>query len=74
MGLLFQLAAINKPLVSVSKLIEDGYQVIFDEAGSYILNKKTKKVVRMRKQKGVFVIDCYVTKPADANEDFSRPR
>ena len=74
MGILFQLAAINKPLVSVSKLIEDGYQVIFDDAGSYILHKKTKNIVRMRKQKGVFVIDCYVNKPAEPTEGFSRPR
>ena len=71
MEIMFQLAAINKPLVSVSKLIGDGYKVVFDESNSYILHKQTKKIIRMRLEKGVFVIDCYVKKPA---EGFSRPR
>ena len=71
MELMFQMAAINKPLVSVSKLIEDCYNVVFDESNSYILHKQTKKIIRMRLEKGVFVIDCYVKKPA---EGFSRPR
>ena len=60
--LMFQLAAINKPLVSVSKLIEQGYKVIFDEDKSYIIHKKSKKIIKMRKEKGVFVVDAYIAK------------
>ena len=59
---MFQVAAINKPLVSVSKLNESGYWVVFDEDKSYILHKKTKKVIHMRKERGVFMIDAYVAK------------
>jgi hypothetical protein len=70
--LLFQIAAINKPLVSVSKLNEAGYKVVFDENNSYIMNKKTKKVIKMKKEKGVFVIDAYVPKKLETG--FSRPR
>jgi hypothetical protein len=40
--LLFQIAAINKPLVSVSKHNEAGYKVVSDENNSYIMHKKTK--------------------------------
>ena len=58
--LLFQIAAINKPHVSVSELNEAGYQVVFDENNSYITNKKTKRVIKMTKDKLVFVIDAYV--------------
>jgi hypothetical protein len=60
--IMFQLAAIHKPLISVSKLNETGYKVVFDEDKSYILHKKTKKVIHMRKERGVFVIDAYVAK------------
>ena len=60
--IMFQLAAIHKPLVSVSKLNESGHRVIFDEDKSYILPKKTKEVIHMRKERGVFVIDAYVAK------------
>ncbi len=70
--LLFQIAAINKPLVSVSKLNEAGYKVVFDENNSYIMNKKTKKVIKMKMEKGVFVIDAYVPKKLETA--FSRPR
>ena len=34
--ILFQVANISKPLVSVSKLIDDGHQVVFDKRASYI--------------------------------------
>ena len=59
---MFQLAAINKPLVSVSKLIEQGYRVIFDEDNSYIIHKKSMEIIKMRKEKGVFVVDAYIAK------------
>ena len=60
--ILFQIAAIHKPLVSVSKLNESGYKVVFDEDRSYIIHKKTKKVINMRKERGVFTIDFFVAK------------
>ena len=69
---MFQLAAINKPLISVSKLIENGYKVVFDGDNSYILHKRTKKIIKMRKERGVFVVDAYISKqPAS---DFIRQR
>ena len=74
--LIFQIAAINKPLVSVSKLVEDGYRVIFDDDESYILQKKTGNIITMRKEQGVFVIDTYVMKKprSPKNEPgFTRP-
>ena len=70
--LVFQLAGINKPLISVSKLIEAGYRVVFEEENSYIMHKKTRKIIKMTKERGVFVIDAYVQKSPDAG--FTRPR
>ena len=73
--LIFQIAAINKPLVSVAKLVEDGYRVVFDEEESHIIHKQTKKDIIMRKERGVFVIDAYVnSKKKSKNEPgFNRP-
>ena len=48
----FQIAAIHKALVSVSKLDEAGYKVIFDDDNSNIMHKKTRKVIKMEKEKG----------------------
>ena len=69
--LAFQLAAINKPLVSVSKLIDDGWRVVFDKDLSYLLHKESKKVIRMKRERGVFVVDAWV-QPEDKTEGFSR--
>ena len=70
--LMFQIDAINKPLVSVSKLTEQGYKVVFDDDESYIYHKKTKQIIKMRKDRGVYVVDAYV--PKQANSSFTRPR
>ena len=71
--LMFQIAGIHKPLVSVSKLIEAGYRVVFDDDNSYIILKKTKQMIKMKKVKGVFVVDAYVTRNNNG-QGFSRPR
>ena len=70
--LLFQIAPINKPVVGVSKLNGAGYEVVFDENNSYIMRKKTKRVIKMKMEKGVFVIDAYVPKKPESG--CSRPR
>ena len=36
--------------------------MIFDDDNSYVMHKKTKKVIKMKKGKGVFVVDAYVPK------------
>ena len=69
--LLFQIAGINKPLVSVSKLIDEGWRVIFDADGSYLLHKQTGKRIAMDRTRGVFTIDAYV-EPEDRQPVFSR--
>ena len=56
----FQVAAINKPLVSVSKLVDDGWRVVFDGDASYIKHKKTGNIINIRRERGVFVVDAYV--------------
>ena len=67
-SILFQIAAINKPLVSVSKLVDEGYEVVFSEKESYILHVQSGKKILMKRERGVFVIDAF----ANPSEDFSR--
>ena len=68
---MFQLAAINKPLVSLGKLVDDGHSVIFDGIESYILRKKSGKRIKLKRERGVFVIDAYAD-PEQGGSDFSR--
>ena len=46
--------------------------MIFDDDNSYILHKKTKKIIKMRKERGVSVVDVYMAK--DSNQGFKRQR
>ena len=70
--ILFQVAQITKPLVSVSKLIDDGHQVVFDQRASYIIQKESGKKMMLRRERGVFIIDAFaelVRKPRTVNKD-----
>ena len=74
---MFQVAAVNKPLVSVSKLIDDGWRVVFDEEASYIKHKRTGKIINIGRGRGVFVVDAFVdpekTKQKNEDQVFRRP-
>ena len=58
----FQLAPINTPLVSVAKLTADGWRVVFDWDHSYLQHKRTGKVIALKRERGVFVVDAYFEK------------
>ena len=53
-------AGINKPLVSVSKLIADGWRVIFDEERSYLIHKATGHTIDLRCERGIFTVDAFI--------------
>ena len=71
----FQVAAINKVLASVSALVDSGHRVVFDQDDetktdlSFIINKKTNQSIRMRRERNVWVIDAFI----DDDSLFSRP-
>ena len=75
-SLTFQVAKVNKPLCSVSKLIDDNFRIVFDRSGSYIMDKATGEVMRIKRERGVFVLEAFVGRnpcmTAKENEDFSR--
>ena len=73
----FQVAEVNKVLASVSHLVDAGHRVVFDqdeETGkdvSFILNKKTGSVIKMRRERNVWVIDAFINEDDDTG--FHRP-
>ena len=40
------------------KLIDEGWCVVFDEESSYMLHKKTRKVIKIHRTRGGFTIDA----------------
>ena len=71
--IMFQVADINKPLCSVSHLTDMGYCVVFNrhlgKDVSYIMHKETKQFWRMKRERGVFILDAYLTEGIDPRSD-----
>ena len=63
MQMTFQLAAVNKALGSVSQIVANGNQVVFDPMGSYIENVKTTEKLWLREHNGVYVLDVMIAPP-----------
>ena len=57
-----QVCDVNKPLLSVRKVMAGGSRVVFDEAGSYIENKATGERTWLKEQGGMFILKMYVQK------------
>ena len=59
----FQAAPVAKPLGSVKRICQAGHYVIFDEDGSYIMNKATGELNWLREQNGNYMLDVWVPPP-----------
>ena len=59
-GMLMRAAPVSKPLASVKKICQAGHTLLFDDEGSYIINKTTGEVNWMREDDGNYMFDARV--------------
>ena len=64
----FQVAAVNKALGSVSKMVENGNKVVFARDGSYIENEWSQDRLWLREDNGVYVLDMMIAPPENLPE------
>ena len=57
-----QVCAVNKTLMSVSKIARGGNRVIFDEDGSYIEDKGTGEQIWMTQEGGMYYLKLWVSR------------
>ena len=57
----------NTPLASVGKLLDTGHRVVLDEDGSYAMNTRTRQVMRVRRERNVFVVDVWLAQDGDGD-------
>ena len=69
MEILFQIADISKPLVSISSICERGNRVLFGRVGGVVINNKTGAQIPFYKENGVYVLTMWMK---DADSDFGR--
>ena len=64
LNMTFQVSdSIRKPLGAVSKICSKGNVVVFDDAGSYILNKQSGNYTPIEQRNGVYVVDAWLFQP-----------
>ena len=68
MGMTMQVTDVQKVLAAVSQMCDAGNRVIFDNDGSYILNKKTGQRTAMRRERGVYKFDMWIEKKSNEEE------
>ena len=66
---LFQIADISKPLVSVSAICERGNRVIFGRSGGVVVNLQSGKQIPFYRENGVYVLNMWLQ---DSDEGFAR--
>ena len=55
-----QAAPVTKPLASVMKIVQAGHTVVFDQSGSYLMNRKTGEINMLREEDGNYMLDVWV--------------
>ena len=68
---LFQIAEVTKPLVSVSAICERGNRVIFGKSGGVVKNLKTGAETPFYKENGIYVLTMWLQD--EEGERFHRP-
>ena len=59
-GIAFQFAAVERPLVSVSKLVEAGHEVHFGESGGSIVHTGSGRRLDLERKGGVYLLKMVV--------------
>ena len=67
---LFQIADVSKPLVSVSSMCERGNRVLFGRSGGVVQNLQTGKEIPFYRQNGMYVLSMWLM---DSDQGFTRP-
>ena len=57
-----QICAVNKTLMSVSKVAKAGNRVVFDDDGSYIEDKSTGERIWMEQIGGMYLVKMWVSR------------
>ena len=68
-GMTFTGAPVAKPLGSIKRLCLSGHLVVFDEEGSYIMNKQSGECNMLREEDGNYMLDVWI--PPEGSEEHS---
>jgi hypothetical protein len=58
-----QVCDVNKALLSVRRIVENGHKVVFDKSGSYIEDKSSGEKMWLREEGGMYMLKMWVRTP-----------
>jgi len=58
-----QVCDVNKALLSVRRIVENGHKVVFDQGGSYIEDKASGEKMWLREEGGMYMLKMWVRTP-----------
>ena len=71
-GMTAQICAVNKTLMSVSKIASKGNRVVFDDDGSYIQDKESGERTWLTQSGGMYYLKMWVSRKSTAEAGFCR--
>ena len=60
-GMHFQLAEVDRPLISVARLVDAGNRVVFGPTGGFIVHVATGRKVQLVRDGNVYTLDMHLT-------------
>ena len=66
-GMIMRAAPVSKPLGSVKKICAAGHRVVFDDEGSFIMNKLTGEMNWLREEDGNYLLGAWVPPPREGS-------
>ena len=69
----YQVAAVTKPLNAISRVCDQGNQVVFEQDGGYIVNLATNQRTWFPRANGVYVLRTWVQAKNRSDSSFARP-
>ena len=69
-GVVAQVCAVNKMLMSVSKMTKNGNKVVFDDEGSYVEDKASGARSWMTEKDGMYALKIWVSRRSTAEAGF----
>ena len=59
-----QVSPVHQPLMSVKMVCRAGHRVVFDDAGSFVENKKTLERLKIEEKDGAYIMDMWIKSDA----------
>ena len=70
----FQVADVHKPLLSVTRAADAGFDCLLTNTGGFLIPRHGGERIPIRRKGNLYVMRCWVKADSDPGQGFARPR